>query len=89
MNARIMNIKTKDGAAPCQFFAPPRPGPAPAVIFYMDGIGIRPALGEVSNTALLSMIPPSMTGAAYERHWQQIRRLFAGKLLSSQESGNR
>src|SRR5271170_557720 len=48
MNARISNIKTKDGVAPCQFFTPPRPGPAPAVIFYMDGIGIRPALGDMA-----------------------------------------
>jgi carboxymethylenebutenolidase len=48
MNTRIINIKTKDGVAPCQFFTPPRPGPAPAVIFYMDGIGIRPALGNMA-----------------------------------------
>ena len=48
MSARIISIETKDGLVPCQFFTPPRSGPAPAVIFYMDGIGIRPALGGMA-----------------------------------------
>src|SRR5580692_3383169 len=48
MNATRMEIKTRDGFAPCHFFHPPQPDARPAVIFYMDGIGIRPALCEMA-----------------------------------------
>jgi carboxymethylenebutenolidase len=44
-----VDIKTKDGVAPCHFFAPPQKVNRPAVIFYMDGIGIRPALCEMAE----------------------------------------
>jgi len=44
VNAKTVEIKTKDGVAPCHFFGPPQKEKRPAVIFYMDGIGIRPAL---------------------------------------------
>jgi carboxymethylenebutenolidase len=44
-----VEIKTKDGLAPCHFFSPPQKGRRPAVIFYMDGIGIRPALREMAE----------------------------------------
>ncbi len=49
MNAQSIDIKTKDGLAPCHFFAPPQKGSRPAVIFYMDGIGIRPALCDMAG----------------------------------------
>jgi carboxymethylenebutenolidase len=48
MNAITIDIKTKDGIAPCHFFGPPQTGNRPAVIFYMDGIGIRPALHDMA-----------------------------------------
>jgi carboxymethylenebutenolidase len=48
MNAQSIDIKTKDGIAPCHFFTPPQDGKFPAVIFYMDGIGIRPALCDMA-----------------------------------------
>jgi carboxymethylenebutenolidase len=44
-----VDIKTKDGVALCHFFRPPQKGRRPAVIFYMDGIGIRPALREMAE----------------------------------------
>lgn len=44
MNAKTIDIETKDGVAPCHFFSPPQKGSRPAVIFYMDAFGIRPAL---------------------------------------------
>lgn len=44
-----VDVKTKDGVAPCHFFAPPQKGSRPAVIFYMDGIGIRPALCDMAE----------------------------------------
>jgi len=49
MNAQTLDIKTKDGVVPCHFFAPPQKGTRPAVIFYMDGIGIRPALCDMAE----------------------------------------
>ena len=49
MNAKTIDIKTKDGVAPCHFFPPPQAGKRPAVIFYMDGIGIRPALCDMAE----------------------------------------
>jgi carboxymethylenebutenolidase len=49
MSANTIEIKTKDGVAPCHFFVPPKHGSQPAVVFYMDGIGIRPALCEMAD----------------------------------------
>ncbi len=49
VNAQNIEIKTKDGLAPCHFFTPPRTGSRPAVIFYMDAIGIRPALFDMAQ----------------------------------------
>jgi carboxymethylenebutenolidase len=49
MNAKTIDIKTKDGVAPCHFFGPPQKENRPAVIFYMDAIGIRPALCDMAE----------------------------------------
>jgi carboxymethylenebutenolidase len=48
MNAKTIDIKTKDGVVPCRFFGPPQNDKRPAVIFYMDGIGMRPALCDMA-----------------------------------------
>ncbi|MGI4861354.1 MAG: dienelactone hydrolase family protein [Janthinobacterium lividum] len=45
-------IQTRDGACPTHVFSPSGAGPWPAVIFYMDGAGIRPAtLGMAERLA--------------------------------------
>ena len=49
MNTKKIEIKTKDGITPCDFFYPPQKGNRPGVIFYMDGIGIRPALRDMAD----------------------------------------
>lgn len=49
MNARKVEIETRDGTAPCHFFSPRENGKRPAVIFYMDAIGIRPALCDMAE----------------------------------------
>lgn len=41
-------IETADGACTAYLVAPEGPGPWPAVIFYMDGFGIRPAIMEMA-----------------------------------------
>jgi carboxymethylenebutenolidase len=48
MNAKTIDIKTKDGVVPCHFFGPSQNDKRPAVIFYMDGIGMRPALCDMA-----------------------------------------
>ncbi len=43
-------IKTRDGACPASLFTPAgSKGPWPAVIFFMDGLGIRPVMWEMGQ----------------------------------------
>jgi len=44
MSGETVEIPTSDGVAPCHVFHPPEGGPWPAVVYYMDGMGIRPTL---------------------------------------------
>lgn len=54
-------IKTRDGNCPASLFTPAGTGPWPAVVFYMDGLGIRPALWdmaqELANTGYVVLLP--------------------------------
>jgi len=42
MSHEQLSIPTRDGDCPAHLFKPRGLGPWPAVIFYMDGLGIRP-----------------------------------------------
>jgi len=42
-------IRTRDGSCPVSVFHPAGAGPWPAVIFCMDGLGIRPALFDMAE----------------------------------------
>jgi len=45
-----VTIKTRDGDCPASVFTPATgKGPWPAVIFYMDGLGIRPVMHEMGQ----------------------------------------
>jgi carboxymethylenebutenolidase len=45
-----VTIKTRDGICPASVFTPSaKVGPWPAVIFFMDGLGIRPAMWEMGQ----------------------------------------
>jgi carboxymethylenebutenolidase len=44
-----IDIKTEDGTCPSYVFHPEGNGPWPAVLVYMDGIGIRPAMLEIGE----------------------------------------
>lgn len=44
MGVEQVTVDTSDGACPAYVCTPEAGGPAPAVIFYMDGLGIRPTL---------------------------------------------
>jgi len=47
MNREQVEIRTRDGRCPTSVFTPGGAGRWPAVIFYMDGLGIRPGLYEM------------------------------------------
>lgn len=44
-----IDLTTDDGTCPTHVFHPPGAGPWPAVLFFMDGLGIRPALFEMAE----------------------------------------
>src|SRR5262245_55558932 len=44
-----IDIRTSDGTCPTHVFEPRGRGPWPAVIMYMDGMGVRPALFEIAE----------------------------------------
>lgn len=49
MNGKTIEIRTRDGVAPCYFFCAPDKGKRPGVIVYMDAFGIRLALCEMAE----------------------------------------
>lgn len=44
MSGRAIEIETPNGRMPCHVFHPEGEGPWPAILYYMDGMGIRPSL---------------------------------------------
>src|SRR6516165_10454202 len=44
-----IEIKTRDGICPSYEYRPSGKGPWPAVLVYMDGVGIRPAMLELAE----------------------------------------
>jgi carboxymethylenebutenolidase len=49
MGHEQLSIRTRDGDCPTHVFTPKASGNWPAVIFYMDGLGIRPTLFEMGQ----------------------------------------
>ncbi len=49
MTGKKVEIKTQDGVADSHFFLPEGTGKHPAVLFYMDGLGIRQALFDMAE----------------------------------------
>jgi len=49
MSQEQVSIQAADGACAAQVFSPGGAGPWPAVIFYMDAFGIRPAMVEMAR----------------------------------------
>src|SRR6202167_4275665 len=44
-----IEIRTKDGTCPSYVYRPTGKGPWPAVLVFMDGLGIRPAMLELGE----------------------------------------
>lgn len=49
MRANKIEIRTRDGLCPSYVFRPGGAGPWPAVLVFMDGLGIRPAMLEIGE----------------------------------------
>jgi carboxymethylenebutenolidase len=49
MTQERVSIRTRDGDCPAYVFTPTGSEPHPAVIFFMDGLGIRPTLFEMGQ----------------------------------------
>ncbi|WP_437282893.1 dienelactone hydrolase family protein [Sorangium sp. So ce375] len=49
MNGTKIDIRTHDGVADTYISHPPGPGPFPAVLFYMDAVGLREALFAMAD----------------------------------------
>ena len=49
MSHEQVSIRTDDGECPAHVFTPSGDDPHPAVIFYMDGLGIRPTIFEMGQ----------------------------------------
>jgi carboxymethylenebutenolidase len=67
MTETKIDIKTQDGFADTHFFQPAGEGSHPAVIFYMDAIGLRQALFDMAERLVFSgyaVLLPNM----YYRH---------------------
>jgi carboxymethylenebutenolidase len=56
-----IEIATRDGVCPGHLFRPTGPGPWPAVLMFMDGLGIRPAMLEIgeclSSFGYITLLP--------------------------------
>ena len=61
MNGSIIDLETPDGTLPCHAYPPPGAEPAPAVIYFMDGMGIRPTLlgsaGKLASCGYYVLVP--------------------------------
>ena len=44
-----LELKTDDGTSPCYVYRPSGSGPWPAILVFMDGLGIRPAMLEIGE----------------------------------------
>jgi carboxymethylenebutenolidase len=44
-----IEIKTRDGSCPSYVYRPSAGAPWPAVLVFMDGLGIRPAMLEIGE----------------------------------------
>jgi carboxymethylenebutenolidase len=61
MQGTLVDIGTDDGIADCYVAQPPGAGPFPAVLFYPDGIGVRPRLYDmadrIASTGYVVLLP--------------------------------
>jgi carboxymethylenebutenolidase len=77
-----VQIRTQDGVCPTSVFTPAGPGRRPAVIFYMDGLAIRPtllAMGERLAQAGYVVLLPDMFYRVGPYEPMDPKKVFADK----------
>src|SRR5215475_11535054 len=80
MSHQQVSIRTRDGECPAHVFTPAGAGPWPAVIFYMDGPGIRPtlfAMGQRLADAGYVVLVPDMFYRAGPHEPLDPKKVFA------------
>jgi len=83
-----VKIETKDGTCPSYVYRPTSSAPRPAVLIFMDGLGIRPAMLEIGERLATYQAKhgwvlrdtPAYDAVAAERHWQTLSELFDATL---------
>jgi carboxymethylenebutenolidase len=71
MPEETVEITTPDGVMPCHVYHPAGGGPWPAVVYYMDGMGIRPTLLASAKRMAESgylVVVPDLYYTSPERH---------------------
>lgn len=72
-----IEIKTNDGTCPSYLYRPAGSGPWPAVLVYMDGLGIRPAMLEIGERLAANgyfvLLPDLFIGPDHTSRWIHIR----------------
>jgi dienelactone hydrolase len=78
-------IRTRDGECPAYVFTPAEGGRQPAVIFFMDGLGIRPTIfgmgQRLADHDYVVLVPTCSTGLVATSRWtrrQSSRRGTSG-----------
>ena len=94
-----LQIETADGHCPTHVYHPEGSGPWPAVIMYMDGIGMRPALMEIAeriaNDGYYVLLPDLFYRVEFDaRHGMKVftdpdlRRDLMTRVMPSASSAN-
>src|SRR5262245_9485837 len=90
MSHETIEIRTDDGNCPAHVFRPSGTGPWPAVLFYMDGVGMRPAmhaLGERLASAGYYVLQPDLFYRAGAYTAPDPKRLFTDEAIRKEHFG--
>ena len=100
MERIVTNVETADGICPVSLFRPAGEGPWPAVIMFMDGIGMRPALHSmakrISDDGYCVLLPDLFYRAgAYQApqpstlfNDPEVRKAWGAKYISTVSQAN-
>ena len=73
---QTIDIRTEDGTCPTHIFTPGDKGPWPGVLFFMDGLGVRPALFEIGERLAASGYYVMLPDLYYRSGFTQGPNLF-------------
>jgi carboxymethylenebutenolidase len=79
-------LHTQDGICPTHIFTPPGRGPWAAVLFFMDGLGIRPALFEMGERLAAHGYYVVLPDLYYRTGFTEGPRLFSDPAIRAEWS---